>query len=99
MPRPKQTEIPMEGPGVTKPQYKELDKLGDAFIDVDDQIEELKTELSGIEQRLILKMREYNLGKYRFGDYEITLKEGAIHAKVKEVKVKDGKARSKIDRL
>lgn len=93
----------MTGPGVEKPRYKDLDRLGDAFVNVDDKIDELKGELDAIEQKIILKMKELNMGRYRFGSddkpFEIIIKEGVVHAKVKELKVKDGQARRKLDQL
>lgn len=91
MARIKQTEIPMEGEGVAPVKYKDLDRLGDKFIEIRDEKAELATALGKVEASIIEKMIEKGIAKYRFGDQEITVKPGKEHVKVKTVKV-DGEA-------
>lgn len=77
----------MEGPGVATPRYKDLDKLADKFVDVRDQKAELASELGKIEAKIIEKMIEHGVEKYRYADKEVFVKPGKKHARVKTVKV------------
>ncbi len=76
----------MEGKGVSIPRYKDLDRLGDQFITVRDQKAELATKLGETEKKIIEKMREHGLTKYRFSDQEAVYKPGKDHIKIKTVK-------------
>lgn len=76
----------MEGPGVAPPKYKDLDRLGDKFIEVRDEKAELASKLGDIEVSIAEKMVEHGLNKYKFSDQEIILKPGKTHIKIKTVK-------------
>lgn len=85
---PKAQDLPhMEGPGVALPKYKDLDKLGDKFIDIRDQKATLATKLGDTEKRIIELMRDKGLEVYRFGDQEMKIVETKLHVKVKAVQV------------
>lgn len=88
MPRPKAQELPgVEGPGVSLPQYKDLDKLGDKFIEVRDEKAKLATKLADTEKKIIELMRDKGLEVYRFGDQEAKIVETKLHVKIKTVQV------------
>lgn len=78
--------MPIEGPGISPVKYKDIDRLGDKFIDVRDKKAELATELGKIEERIAEKMTEHGITKYRFADQEVILKPGKTHVKIKTVK-------------
>lgn len=83
----KQEDLPaMEGPGVAPPKFKDLDRLGDKFIDVRDQKAALAEKLGDIEKQIAEKMVEHGMGRYKFSDQEIILKPGKTHIKIKTVK-------------
>ena len=77
----------MNGPGVAQERYKDLDRLGDEFIETRDEKAKLATKLGTIEKKLAEKMAEKGLARYRFGDQEMLIKIGATHIKIKTVKV------------
>jgi hypothetical protein len=85
--RPKQTEIPIEGPGVATVTDKKLIALGDAFIDLRDQKAALATELGDTEKNILARMDELGIKIFRFGDQEMKAKDGARHVKVKTINV------------
>lgn len=88
MARPKQDEIPgIQGEGVSKPVIKELDRLGDKFIDIRDQKAELASKLTKVEAQMAEIMAENQISKYHFSDQEVILKPGKTHVKIKTVKV------------
>lgn len=76
----------VEGPGVSPPKFKDLDRLADKFIEIRDQKAELATKLGETEKKIAEKMQEHGLSKYKFSDQEVVLKEGKIHIKIKTVK-------------
>ena len=76
----------MEGPGVALPKFKDLDRLGDKFIEVRDEKAALATKLGEIELKIAEKMVEHDLSRYKFSDQEIILKPGKTHIKIKTVK-------------
>jgi len=86
MPRQKQTEMPIEGPGVAPVKFKDLDRLGDSFIEVRDQKAKLATELGELEKKIADAMTEHGISKYMFGDQEMVLEQGKTHVKIKTVK-------------
>lgn len=88
MARPKQTDLGgMTGPGVELPKHKDLDRLGDEYIDVRDRKAELATELGTIEKKIIDKMEQKGLLTYTFSDQQIVRKQGKSKIKIKTVKV------------
>lgn len=84
--RPKQSEIPMEGPGVSPVRYKDIDRLADKFIEIRDEKAELAGKLTKIEGQIAELMVEHGISKYTFSDQEVILKPGKTHVKVKTVK-------------
>ena len=90
MARPKQSEMPIEGPGVSTPRFKDLDRLADQFIEIRDSKAELAAELGTIEVKIAEKMVEHGLSRYKFSDQEVILKPGKQHIKIKTVKVESG---------
>lgn len=86
MPR-KQDDLPaMTGPGVEQPKFKDLDRLGDKFIEIRDEKAALATKLGEVEKKIADCMAEHSLLKYQFSDQEIVLKPGKNHIKIKTVK-------------
>ena len=85
MPR-KQEEMPLEGPGVSIPKIKGLDRLGDQFIETRDEKAALATKLGEIERKIIELMVEHNVSHYKFSDQQIDLKTAKDHIKIKTVK-------------
>lgn len=88
MSRTKQEEMPIEGPGVSPPRFKDLDRLADRFIETRDQKANLATQLGDLEKKIAEKMQEHGLTKYRFSDQEVVVKAGSVHIKIKTVKAK-----------
>lgn len=92
MARPKQEEIPMEGPGVSVPRYKDIDRLADQYHDKLEERSTISEEITKLEGKLADKMNEYQLQKYRYRDQEVILKPGKTHVKVKAVKAEGAEA-------
>lgn len=90
--RPEQSEIPMEGPGVSPVRYKDLDRLSDQFQDKKEERSLMSEEITKIEQLICDKMQEYGLTKYRYRDQEVIYKPGKIHIKIKTVKAEGAEA-------
>lgn len=87
MARPKPQDLPgVEGPGVSPVKIKELERLGDKFIEIRDDKAELARKLSKIEAQMAEIMTENGLSKYQFSDQEMILKQGKVHVKIKTVK-------------
>lgn len=87
MKKPVTQDLPgVEGPGVSLPKFKDLDRLGDKFTSVRDEKAELAAKLGDIEASIAAKMVEHGLTKYKFSDQEIILKPGKTHIKIKTVK-------------
>lgn len=84
--RPKQEEIPMDGPGVAPVKDKKLDSLCDTFIDTRDKKAKLAETLGETEVRILDRMRELGISKHRFSDQLAEIKEGKDHVKIKTVK-------------
>jgi len=85
--RPKAQDLPgVEGPGVSPIKIKELDRLGDKFIDKRDTKTEIASEMTKIEAQMAEIMEEQGLTKYQFSDQEMILKRGKVHVKIKTVK-------------
>lgn len=91
MPRAKATDLPgIEGPGVSVPKYKDLDRLGDEFIEVRDEKAKLAEKLGKIEDKIIDAMIDHGLTRYKFADQEAILKPGKQHIKIKTIKAEVG---------
>jgi hypothetical protein len=76
----------MDGPGIGVPKYKDIDRLGDKFIEVRDEKAELAGKLTKIEGEIAELMADKGISKYRFADQEVILKPGKTHVKIKTVK-------------
>lgn len=76
----------VEGPGVSLPKFKDLDRLADKFIEVRDQKAELATKLGDLEKQIADKMIHHGLDRYKFSDQEVIIKTGKTHIKIKTVK-------------
>lgn len=76
----------MEGPGVSTQKFKDIDRLGDKFIEIRDQKAKLATDLGKVEEKIAAAMGEHGITKYRFADQEVILKPGKTHVKIKTVK-------------
>jgi hypothetical protein len=88
MARPKQEELAgVEGPGVSPIKIKELDRLGDRFIENRDAKADLAAKCTKIEAQMAEMMEEHGLARYQFSDQEMILKRGKVHVKIKTVKV------------
>lgn len=86
MPRPKQDEMPISGPGVDVPRHKDIDRLADKFVDLLDERSTLSTEIGQTEAKLKEKLKEKGLTKYRYRDQEVVYKPGKDHVKIKTIK-------------
>lgn len=87
MSRPKPQDLPgVEGPGVSVPKHKDLDRLGDKFIEIRDAKAKLAGDLTKQEQKIAELMLEKGISKYQFADQEIIVKQGKVHIKIKTVK-------------
>lgn len=85
MARPKQEDLPaIEGDGVAQKRIKELDVLGDKYVDVRDKRMEWTEKEQVAKANLIAKMEELKITVYRYGDHEIDLTKKA-NVKVKNV--------------
>lgn len=84
--RPEQSEMPIEGPGVSPVRYKDIDRLADQYHDKLEERSTISEEITKLEGKLADKMNEYQIMKYRYRDQEVILKPGKTHVKVKAVK-------------
>lgn len=84
--KPKQEEIPMEGPGIAPVKDKKLDALCDSFIDTRDSKAKLAEELGETEAKILDRMGELGIKVHKFGDQIATIKEGKNHVKIRTVK-------------
>jgi hypothetical protein len=86
--RAKAVDLPgIEGPGVAPFKDKRLSKLGDQFISVRDEKSKMAEELTGVEGKIIERMKELNIRRYQFSDQEAFIVPGKEHVKIKTVKV------------
>lgn len=83
--RPKQTELPVSGPGVSQQKFKDLDKLGDEFIEIRDDKAELAEKMTAVTAAIVKAMHEHEIDIYRFGDQEIEIVSGKEKIKIKTV--------------
>lgn len=67
-------------------KIKELDRLGDKFIEIRDDKADLAGKLTKVEAQMAEIMEEHGVTKYQFSDQEIILKRGKVHVKIKSVK-------------
>lgn len=87
MPRPRQDDIPgVEGPGVSPPKIKELDRLGDKYVEIRDEKAKLATKLGEVEKKMADIMIDNGMNKYQWSDQEMIIKPGRTHVTVKTVK-------------
>lgn len=91
MARPKQEEMPIEGPGVSTPRVAAIDRLADKLEEILDQKSDLASQVTKTEGKIIELMEENGLKKYKYRDREVIYKPGKIHVKLKTVKA-EGKA-------
>jgi hypothetical protein len=85
--KPEPQELPgVEGPGVSIPKFKDLDRLADRFIEIRDQKAELAEKLGDLDKQIAEKMTEHGLSRYKFSDQEVILKPGKTHVKINTVK-------------
>lgn len=89
--RPKQSVIPLEGKGVAEVIDKKLTTLADDYMDTRDQKATLATKLNELEKKMLDRMGELGITKYRFSDQLLERKDGAVHVKIKTVKVEGEK--------
>lgn len=83
----------IEGPGVAPVQDKKLEKLGDEFCEIRDAKSALAEKLTAVETKIIDRMHELQITRFRFSDQEAVIKGGKLKVKIKTVKAgdKDGK--------
>jgi hypothetical protein len=81
----------VEGPGVSIPKDKKLDKLADEFTDLRDSKAKMAEEMTAIETKIVERMVELEISLYRYADREVRVKQGKVHVKVKTVRVGDEK--------
>lgn len=85
--RPKQDDLGgIEGPGVSKPKFRDIDKLADRYIEHLDEMTGLKTTLEELELSILGKMEEHGLSIYTFSDRQITIKAGKTRINIKPYK-------------
>jgi len=82
--RPKQNDMPFEGPGVALPKIKELDKLGDKFVELRDQKADLNIRIADLEKEIIQLMHANGIAKYLLDGQTLELKEATLHVKIKK---------------
>jgi hypothetical protein len=88
--RPKAQDLPnMVGDGVGLKKDKQLEALGDRFIEVRDEKAELATELGKLETQILDRMTVLGMSEFRFGDQIMVQKTGKTHVKIKTVKVEN----------
>lgn len=85
MARPKQEEIPIEGPGVAPVKDKKLDNLCDKFIELRDERASVTEKMSETETKILDRMGELKVLVHRFADQIATIKPGKPHVKIKTV--------------
>lgn len=81
-----QTEMPIEGKGVSPVKDKKLDKLCDDFLDKIDTRATLSEEITATETKILDRMEELKVTVHRFRDQLARIKPGKAHVKIKTVK-------------
>lgn len=79
----------MEGPGVARPVFKDVDKAVEAFTSARDKLNAAKEAETEAKLKLIAKMQERDLTVYQFEDEKVTLSTGKWNVKVKHVSAPD----------
>ena len=98
MARAKQEELPsVEGPGVAPVRIKAIDVAADKYVDARDVRMEHTIKECKARDNLIDKMREHGLTSYRYGDHEVSLKDGKVGVKVKNVDGTEGDSEAEED--
>ena len=84
--RAKQDELGISGPGVSPVVHKDIDRLADQLHDVLEEKSELATEVTKLTGKIVEKMNEYQITKYKFRDQEVIIEGGKVKVKLKTVK-------------
>jgi len=88
---PKTPDLPaMEGPGVAEVKDKKLEKLADDFCEKRDAKAELAEQMTGVETKILDRMAELGINRFRYADREAIIKPGKNHVRIKVVKIGDG---------
>ncbi len=90
MAKAKQSEMPIEGPGVSVMKDKKLDSLCDKFIDLRDSKAKLAEKIGETEVQILDRMGELKITKHRFADQLAEIKIGKDHVKIRTVTADDG---------
>lgn len=85
-PKAEQTEIPIEGPGVSPLKDKKLDKLGREFRDLRDQITTVSEQKTANESAILERMKELGIKVYRLDDQLLSVKPAKRHVALKTIK-------------
>lgn len=81
---PKAQDLPgVEGPGISTPKFRDIDRLADKYVEALDEATSLKTTMEDLETDIIAKMEEHHLALYKFSDRKIILKAGKTRIKIK----------------
>lgn len=81
-----QTEMPIEGPGVSAVKDNKLHSLGRKFKDLRDARSETTEKITETEIAIKNRMRELGIRLYRLDDQIMEIKPGKAHVKIKTVK-------------
>ena len=92
MPRAKQEEMPIEGPGVSVPRYRDIDRLADEFHELLTERAEISEKIGTVEKKILEKMVEKGLTSYKYRDQQVVFKVGKNHIKIKTIKADTDKA-------
>ena len=92
MPRAKQEEMPIEGPGVSVPRYRDIDRLADEFHELLTERAETSEKIGTVEKKILEKMAEKGLTTYKYRDQQVIFKAGKSHIKIKTIKADADKA-------
>lgn len=75
----------MEGPGVSLPKFKDIDRAADAYQDAKEA--RMAAGKTGVKAKetLIEAMEKHDLKEYYYGDLKVKIEGGKINVKVQTV--------------
>ena len=97
--KPKQDDMPFEGPGIAPVKHRDLDKLGDQLSDLREDKSKLAEKITEVEKKALERMTELTLTPYRFRDMEMSVKPGNPHVKIKSVQVGDSNGEAEAEEI
>lgn len=85
-PKAEQTEMGIEGPGVSPVKDKKLDNLGRKFRDLREESASIGEQKTKNESEILERMKELGIKVYKLDDQLLTVKPAKRHVALKTIK-------------